>query len=425
MAILPWGDRFEDFHARIGVTFESFRDELTGGWLFNYVEALQRAGVRPVLYYASSLVRDPLRFTHGPTGVEVRVLPSPSLHRKVRAVEERYRPGSPSLRALAAYLATPLRLLGRELKADRCASILCHEYEYPRFDVMVALGNRLGMPVFATFQGADRAMSQLETPFRLLSVPRAAGLVVASQLEAQRVRVRYRLPRERVALIPNPVDVSRWRPLARDEVRSELDIPLDARVVMWQGRVEVDKKGLDVLLEAWARLERTHAGYRPMLVLIGIGRDSELLRELIRRAAPARVRWIDRYITDRELLWRYLSAADIATLPSRREGFAVAAVEAMACGLPVVAADANGVVDALGKEEEVGIVVQRDDPAALAEALGRLIADGSLARAMGTRGRRRAEQRFSLDVVGRQLRSFLRPDGYRRGGSGASTEAET
>lgn len=409
VAILPWGDRFEDFHDRIGVTFESFRDELTGGWLFNYVEALQHVGVRPVLYYASALVADPLRFTHRPTGAEVRVLPSPRLHRKVRAAEGRYRPGSPTLRALAAYVATPLRPLARELRSDRCHAILCHEYEYPRFDVMVAFGRRLGMPVFATFQGADRTMSRIEAPIRHLSVPRAAGLVIASDLEAGRVRQRYGIPRGRIAVIPNPFDVARWRPLSRNEVRTELGIPLTARLVMWQGRVEVDKKGLDVLLDAWGRLERTHASHLPMLVLIGIGHDTELLRGMIRHAELANVRWIDRYITDRDLLWRYLAAADIATLPSRREGFAVAAVEALACGLPVVAAETNGVTEALGDDGTTGIIVARDDPSALAAALGRLIADDALSRAMGARGRRRAEERFSLDAVGRQLRTFLDP----------------
>lgn len=410
VAILPWGDRFEDFHDRIGVTFDSFRDDVTGGWLFNYVEALQHAGLRPILYYASARLREPLRFTHGPTGAEVRVLPSPRLHCKVRAAHERYRPGSPVLRTLASYLSTPLRPLARELRTDGCISILCHEYEYPRFDAMVALGRWLGIPVFATFQGGDRAVSRIERPVRRLTVRRAAGLIIASGREARRVRHCYRLPAKRVATIPNPIDVERWGPLPRDTARSGLGIPLDARVVVWQGRVEVNKKGLDVLLDAWARVSETHAGYRPLLVLVGMGGDADALRRLIGVAGSSSIRWIDRYITDRDVLWRYLAAADIATLPSRREGFAVAAVEAMACGLPVVAADAKGVVDALGEEEEkAGIIVPREDPVALAAALGRLIADETLASSMGARGRLRAEERFSLDIVGDQLRRFLHP----------------
>jgi glycosyltransferase involved in cell wall biosynthesis len=408
VAILPWGDRFEDFHDKIGVSFEDFRDELTGGWLFNYVEALQRAGLRPVLYYASARINQSLRFRHGPTGVEVRVLPSPRLHCKVRAAHERFRPGSPVLRSLASYLATPLRLLARELRADGCGIILCHEYEYPRFDVMVGLGRWLRMPVFATFQGGDPTRSRIQRPLRQLTVRDAAGLIIASEREAQRVRDRYRLPAERVAAIPNPMDVTRWRPLPKKAARSELGIPTHRRVVVWQGRVEVDKKGLDVLLDAWTRVCKRQGAYAPLLLLVGSGRDADVLHRLVEAAPPDTIRWVDRYVTDRELLWRYLAAADVATLPSRREGFAVAVVEAMACGLPIVAADAPGVVDALGRAEKAaGLIVPREDADALAAALLRLLADAALATELGRRGRRRAEETFALEVVGDQLRRFL------------------
>jgi glycosyltransferase involved in cell wall biosynthesis len=408
VAILPWGDRFEDFHDKIGVSFEGYRDELTGGWLFNYVEALQRAGLRPVVYYASARVNGPLRFRHGPTGVEVRVLPSPRLHCKARAAQERYRPGSPLLRSLASYLATPLRPLARELRADGCRIILCHEYEYPRFDVMVALGRLLRLPVFATFQGGGPAHGRFQRQVRRLAVGHAAGLIIASRREAQRVRDRYRLPPERVAVIPNPMDVTRWRPLPRNAVRSELGILTDRRVVVWQGRVEVDKKGLDVLLDAWTEVCDPCGAHPPLLLLVGSGKDEDVLRRLIEAAPPTTVRWVDRYVTDREVLWRYLAAGDIATLSSRREGFAVAVVEAMACGLPVVATDVPGVADALGEgEEAAGLIVPRENAAALAAALAQLIADDALGQSLGMRGRRRAEEQFSFEVVGGQLRDFL------------------
>ena len=106
-----------------------------------------------------------------------------------------------------------------------------------------------------------------------------------------------------------------------------------------------------------------------------------------------------------------LCAADVYTLPSRHEGFAVAPLEAMACGLPVVAADTSGVADLLPDGEgSGGVVVPREDSTALASALGRLLDDQAHARELGIRARRWVEERFSSDAVGDRLRAFMYQD---------------
>ena len=146
-------------------------------------------------------------------------------------------------------------------------------------------------------------------------------------------------------------------------------------------------------------------------MLVGTGRNTGELRR--RADQDPSIRWIDRYVLDREELWRYLSAADVYTLPSRHEGFAVAPIEAMACGLPVVAADASGVADLLGSGDEGGgIIVPREAPAALASALLRVLGDPGWAHELGARARRRAEERFSLEVVGGSLRDFMFPSAF-------------
>jgi starch synthase len=219
---------------------------------------------------------------------------------------------------------------------------------------------------------------------------------------------RYRLPPRRIASTPNPFDTRRWRPGNRTAARRELGIPDDLVVIEWQGRVQVTRKGLDVLLDAWARV-CDEVEEQVLLVLVGTGRDDEMLRRAIRghRHAPS-ICWVDHYVRDRAALWNYLCAADISVLPSRHEGFAVAAVEAMACGLPLVASDAPGVADALGsRDSRAGIIVPVADPVALAGGLTRLIRDPALRTAHGRRGRQRADQHFSIEKVGAELRRFM------------------
>jgi glycosyltransferase involved in cell wall biosynthesis len=416
VALLPAMDRFEDFHDTIGVSLEVFRDHVSGGGLFNYVEALRSAGIRSVVFFASARLSEPAGFRHRPTGTAVRVLPSARIHQKVQGARDRLLPDSRVMRSVLSYLSIPPRLFATELRRERCAAILCQDYEHARFDVCVLLGHLLRMPVFATFQGGSEPASWLERPVRPLTVRGGAGLIIGAAPELARVRARYHVPDGKLGYIPNPVDVHS-RPLDRREARARLGIPVDARVVEWHGRIQIELKGLDVLLEAWRRICAARPGVPLELLLVGGGNDAGELRRILQASRFDNVRWIDRFVVDRELLWQCLSAADISVLASRREGFPIAALEAMACQRPLVATDVRGVAEMLdGGEAAGGIVVPPGDPAALAAAVGRVLDDETLARALGVRARRRVEQRFSLETVGAQLRQFLISQGAFRDG---------
>jgi phosphatidyl-myo-inositol dimannoside synthase len=87
------------------------------------------------------------------------------------------------------------------------------------------------------------------------------------------------------------------------------------------------------------------------------------------------------------------------------EGFGISLVEASACGLPVVAGNSGGIPDAV-REGETGFLVPPEDPAALAEAICRLLADPHLARRIGATGRRAVETYYNWDRVVRDLRAI-------------------
>ena len=420
-AILVWGDAVEDFLSPLGVGVRQFATEMEGGWLFGYAEALRRAGVRPVLVCVSRAVDRAERFEHGPTGAAVWALPLPRRYRPFRRLlRDPYatdlggafapasrvpRPLRQPVRDAAPYLPVPLLALARVLRRERVGALLVQEYEAARFDLAVAVGRAVGVPVFASFQGGTWHVSRIEGLVRPRTLRAAAGLIVPSAGEAARVRERYGVPEAKIARIFNPLDLNAWARPDRGRAREELGVPAAAEVVAWHGRVDLHRKGLDVLLDAWARVVAERPGRDLRLRLVGTGPSADDLRARIAGGPPG-VAWRDEYVLDRSVLHRHLGAADAYVLPSRHEGFPVALVEALAAGLPAVAADAPGVRDVFG-QPPAGLVVPTGDAGALAGALGRLLDDGDLRDPLGRAARARAESAFGLETVGASLRSFL------------------
>jgi glycosyltransferase involved in cell wall biosynthesis len=420
----------EDFLDTIGVSLEGLRDELSGGWLFGYVDALQRAGVETEVVCVSARVDRPVRWEHISTGAPIWLLPASRAYRSLRRrladphawstrqalgdIPRRSLPLGLLARHLAPYCATPLVTLGRQVRREKYDAVVCQEYESPRFDVCAGLGAVLRLPVFATFQGGNYHLTRLEDVLRPFALRVCSGLIIGSTSESQRVLQRYRLSPKKVARIFNPLDVTSWTPAEGSQARTELGIAADARVVAWHGRVDLHRKGLDVLCDAWQQLWEAHGGRRLQLLLVGTGSDAdELQRRIVDTALPG-VLWIDDYVLDRDRLRRYLSAADVYVFPSRNEGFPIAPIEAMACGLPVVATDAPGVRDIIEDgEASGGLVVPQSDGRALAGALDRLLVDDTWRSELGRLARRRAETAFAPESVGRQLHDFLIAGGAR------------
>lgn len=141
VAILPWGNVLEDYLDEVGGDVASFRDSSSGGWLFGYVDALARAGVRSVIVAVPRELRQAQRHVHRATGAPIWLLPEPrpyaALRRRMRnpylGVEHDAVPGEATglrralrdaARDLAPYLATPPRGLARALRAEGCTAML-------------------------------------------------------------------------------------------------------------------------------------------------------------------------------------------------------------------------------------------------------------------------------------------------------------
>jgi glycosyltransferase involved in cell wall biosynthesis len=400
IVIFPWGDVIEEFLDPIGLTVEDFVDSMSGGWLFGYVTALQHAGWRPIIACGSERKNTTIRLIHSATGAPVWMVPAS------RVIDARAQRAYTAAASIRRWLATPMRLFRDVIEREQCRALMIQEYEYTRFDALVRLATRVGIRSFATFQGGDQTLSWIEGLIRGRSLSMCSGLVIASETERLRVERLYAGHHPPIANIPNPIDTQEWQAIDRQKARSLLGLRQEAFVVINHGRTDIRRKGLDVLLEAWAAAEGDE------LVVIGSGQDHDAFAALVAGRGSGNIRWISDYTTDRVLVRRWLSAADVYVTASRTEGMPVAPLEAMACGLPIVATDAQGLPDILeGGENSGGLVVPRDDAAAISAAIKRLRSDPDLRERLSHAARRRIEQKFSISAVGAALCEFLNTAG--------------
>ncbi|TCR69582.1 glycosyltransferase family 4 protein [Rhizobium sp. BK376] len=395
IALFPWGDVIEEFLEPIGLELQDFVERMTGGWLFGYAAALKAVGHRPIIVCASERVTRTECYEHSGTGVSIWVAPG----RRPRHSH------SPAAHSLRRWAAIPLAAFHEILTRARCDVLLAQEYEYVRFDALAWLARRLNVPLYASFQGGDRALSWIEAVARQLSLRACRGLIVASSAERERLTNAYPRIALNIANIPNPLDTEEWRAMDRSEARAGLGLPQDGFIVFNHGRIDIHRKGLDVLLNAWAEFANDPAC---QLVIIGSGQDSEAFAELLRKSSLSNLRWLSTYTTDRPLIRRWLSAADAYVTASRIEGMPVAPLEAMACSLPVIATDAQGLPDILVRgEASGGLVVGKERPAEIAQALTRLKDNGDLRSRLGAAARKRVTEKFSFEAVGAALDDFL------------------
>jgi glycosyltransferase involved in cell wall biosynthesis len=226
-------------------------------------------------------------------------------------------------------------------------------------------------------------------------------LVSAEDLPTLR---RLRVPADRVTVMGNGVDLERFDPAAvpaaeRDAVRRELGAVTDEDVVVGLVGRLVREKGYPEIFEAADRLRPRF----PNLRVAAVGPDepdkADSLTAADRRAAE---RAGVRFLGARDDVVRLYAGMDIHVLASHREGFPLSPMEASAMGVPVVATDIRGCRQAVD-DGVTGLLVPARDPAALADAIARLVSDPDERRRLGAAARRKARDAFdhrrSIDLV--------------------------
>ena len=268
------------------------------------------------------------------------------------------------------------------------------------------LAARCGLPAVVSVHNSFlyESMSHWHEPLLRQAFNAVRGIYAVSESAMQRFLQIFRAylsPSVRLTVIPNTVDTARFVPSAawRSATRTALGIASDALVIGSVGRLSAQKRP-ELLIDLHALLSKQFP--QLVLVLAGGGPLEQQLRERVRRQGLAERIIFAGFVPQVE---RLLPALDLHLLMSRNEGFGIATIEAMACGVPAVATEVPGSVDILRGCEGGQLVPANDLPVAAAIVAG-LLRDPRKRSRMAAQARARAEACYSHAVVGQQVRAF-------------------
>jgi phosphatidylinositol alpha-1,6-mannosyltransferase len=226
-------------------------------------------------------------------------------------------------------------------------------------------------------------------------VERADRVIAVSEDLRSRVVREYAVKPEKVLVVPNGIDTELFAPSLsrREETRRVLGLKPSQHVLLVVSRL-VPEKGIHLAIRGLARLRREDV----TLMIAGSGSDEARLQELATSLGVSRSVCFCGFVPHGKLP-SYLNAADVFLMPTLcHEAFPMTLVEAMACGLPVVATDVGGISTAIDNGAD-GLLFPMGNVDALVHHVERLLGTKDLAHSTGRAARVKATERFSVDVM--------------------------
>lgn len=268
------------------------------------------------------------------------------------------------------------------------------------FHTLAVMKNRV-----ARSKEEESSSLRLEAEGRLLR--EADRVVAATPAEVAQIQWLYREDISRVVVVPPGVDTSHFYPIPKDEAKEYIGVPCHDRMLLFVGRIE-PLKGVDTLIEAVGILHGEGVLDEHPFCLAIIGGDPQVSQEQM-TAEMERLQSLRKSLgildlitflgkRDQDTLQYYYSAAEVVVVPSHYESFGLVALEAMACGTPVVASETGGLAF-LVRDGETGFHVPTADPKALAERLRVIIQDDVLRAKLGNQAAKYAKAYAWSEIV--------------------------
>jgi teichuronic acid biosynthesis glycosyltransferase TuaC len=231
------------------------------------------------------------------------------------------------------------------------------------------------------------------------SVLRHADRITTVSKETKKYVLRLGADKTKTSVIYNGVDTDLFRPANKNQSRKKLGLPNNRKIVLSVRRL-VYKNGLDTLIESVPKVAQKHPDV--LFVVAGKGPSRKLIEDRIKELGISQNIKLAGFVPD-EQLPLYYDAADIFMLPSASgEGLPLVLLEAMACGVPVIATKVGGTPEIVNHMKN-GVLVPPIDTEAMAEATSKLLSEEKLRTTIGEEARRNVENRFTWTENVRQL----------------------
>jgi Glycosyltransferase len=303
---------------------------------------------------------------------------------------------------LATYIPTFAEEVRRFAQEKGIQYDLIHSHYWMSGIAAESLKAAWGVPVLQMFHTLGlmknriaQSAAEMEGEYRIdgeKEVVRMANMIVAATpAEVDQLETLYAVKKDCIVTIPPGVDTARFYPIPQDEAKEAIQISCKHRLILFVGRIE-PLKGLPNLIRALDSIRKSGNPIGQDYCLLVIGGDPDasedtMSEEMLRVKALCKELGVDDFVfflgkKAQETLPYYYSAADVLVMPSYYESFGMVALEAMACGTPVIASQVGG-LPFLVQDGVTGFVVPGGSPEALVKPLVDLMTNEDLRAQMG------------------------------------------
>jgi len=414
---------FEDFYEKHGINLKTYLLNYKDEWSFFYASLLKSLGFKPIFYFITC--KCSINIAKHITGAYVRYFKCTRLFRLYRGILSLIRKtlsiylnrNDKSLRSLSLRIihwffrsfedgiATINPMMIKALIVDKPMFVYVQEYESFRFDIVALICWLLDIPAVAQYHGMKPNASQI---FKGITMRLVNYLLCTTKLECERLQRYYKVSSKRIMYIPNFVDTDFFKPIdSKTKIRSVLGLDPNDFIILFIGRLDNAHKNVKALLQVLYEF-RKKGLMNIKLIIIGKGPDELMLKKYASKLKLGNAVRFEGFVP-REKLPLYYNVADIFVLPSNYEGFPIVLLEALSCGLPVIATNVGGVAEVLPQElKEPGYLVPPKNIKALMEAIHKAYQNRSMLIALSNTCRQYVTKNYSLYAVKRKFKYFIR-----------------